>query len=56
MLSLLFVVLVIGVLAWVLGQFPIPAPFQAVVYGILAIMLLVVLFQALGVNVRFPLR
>lgn len=56
MVELLFAVLVLGIVAWVLMQFPIPAPFRAVVYGILALMLLVILFRAFGANVGPLLR
>ena len=49
MLSLLLWVCVLGVVAWVIGQVPMPQPFRAVAYGILVIVLLVVLFQQLGV-------
>jgi len=54
MLTLLLTVCVLGVVAWVLQQVPMAAPFKAVAYGIIVIILLVVLFRALGVGLNLP--
>ena len=55
MLTLLFTVLVLGVVAWVIQQFPMPQPFRAVAWGILAIILIYVLFQFVGSSsLRLP--
>jgi hypothetical protein len=48
MLTLLLTVCVLGVIAWVLQQVPMPNPFRAVAYGILVIILLLILFRVLG--------
>lgn len=50
MMSLLLLVCVLGVIAWILQQVPMPAPFKAVAYGILIIILLYAAFSLLGVT------
>jgi hypothetical protein len=49
MMTLLFAVLILGVVAWLIQQVPMPAPFQAVAYAILVIILLIFLARVLGV-------
>jgi hypothetical protein len=51
MLSLLLIVLILGVIAWVVQSSPIPEFFKVVAYAILAIILLVRLFAIIGVSV-----
>lgn len=52
MLELLMYVLILGVIAWIVTQIPIPQPFKAVAFGILAIMLILVLFRGLAPLIR----
>jgi hypothetical protein len=47
-LTLLFWVCILGVVAYIITQIPMPSPFRAVAYGILVIMLLIILFQQIG--------
>lgn len=49
LLSLLFYVIILGLIAWVVSILPIPQPFKVVAYVILIIILLVLLAGALGV-------
>lgn len=57
MLTLLFWVLIAGVLAWVVNALPIPQPFKTVAWAILIIMLIIVVFEVFGlVHVGVPLR
>jgi hypothetical protein len=41
MMSLLLLILVFGIVAWIIGQAPIPPFFKALAYGVIAIILLV---------------
>lgn len=56
MLTLLLAVLILGVVAWVISALPMPAPFHTIAYAILAIILIIILFNALGVNIGIPIR
>lgn len=49
LLSILFWVIILGLIAWVISILPIPQPFKVVGYVILIITLLVLLAGALGV-------
>ena len=50
MMSLLLLILVLGVIAWVIQYFPIPEPFRVVALAILVIIALVAVFRFLGVG------
>lgn len=50
LLSLLFTVVILGLIAWGIQALPIPAPFKTVAYIILVVILIVVLAQAFGVT------
>ena len=52
MLTLLLTVVILGVVAYVIQQLPMPEPFRLVAYAILVIFLLLILFRTLGVD--FP--
>jgi hypothetical protein len=54
MLTLLFWILILGVLAYGVSALPIPDPFKTAAYCILVIFLIVVAFEALGL-VHSPL-
>lgn len=57
MITLLFWVLVIGILAYCVYAFPIPSPFKQVAIAILCLILLVVLFSVFAPGaVHVPLR
>lgn len=56
MLLLLFVVLVCGVLAWIIQALEIPNPYKVIGQGILVIIMLIALFNALGVDTSSILR
>ena len=57
MLTLLLIVLICGVCAWIIYSIPMPDPFKKIAIGILIIFIVIVFFQmVLGVNVRLPLR
>lgn len=50
MLSLLLTVLILGVIAWGVTQIPMPQPFRTIAFCILVILLILVLFRAVGVT------
>lgn len=50
MMSILLTVLVLGVIAWGIMQIPMPQPFRTIAFCILVILLLLVLFRAVGVT------
>jgi len=54
MMALLLTVLILGVIAWVIQQVPMPQPFRAVAYAILVIFLLIMLFRILGTEIPLP--
>jgi len=56
MLTLLLAVLICGVIAWVIQALPIPSPFNIIAYAILIIILIILLFNAAGVNTGLNLR
>lgn len=47
MITLLFTVLICGVIAWIIYSVPMPDPFKTIAIGILIIIILIVLFQVL---------
>lgn len=57
MLTLLFVVIVCGIVAWVLYSLNIPQPFKNIAIAILVLIVVIVFFDVvLGVNTGLPLR
>lgn len=57
MITLLFVVLICGVVAWVISTLGIPQPFKNVALAILLIIVIIVFFTTvLGVHTPIPLR
>ncbi len=57
MLTLLFAVLICGVVAWVILSLGIPQPFKNVAIGILIVIVLIIFFSSvLGVNTGIPVR
>ncbi len=45
MITLLFWVILLGLLAWAVSAIPIPQPFKTIAWVILCVILLVVIFQ-----------
>lgn len=56
MLTLLLAVLICGVIAWAINALPVPSPFNIIAYAILLIILIVILFNALGVGTGLNIR
>ncbi len=56
MLTLLFWILVCGVLAWAVYAVDIPQPYKTFALGAILIFALVVIFTALGVHTGIPIR
>ena len=56
MITVLFWVIVLGLLAWGVSAIPIPPPFKTVAYVVLILILVIVLFQAFAGYSPIPLR
>lgn len=48
LVQLILILCVAGIIFWLLGKIPIPAPFNFVLYAVLAILAVIVLFQLAG--------
>ena len=49
LISLLVMLLIFGVVYYIIGMIPLPAPFGRIAYIVLAVIFLIVLLQMLGV-------
>lgn len=52
MIELLFLVLILGVVAYCIGQMPINQPYKGVAFGILVIILIILVARAIGHPVK----
>lgn len=53
MIHLLIVLCIFGFVAWMLLQIPMPQPFKNIVLGILCLVAVLVVLQAIGVDTGF---
>ncbi len=53
MLHLILVVAIMGFLAWLVMQIPMPPLFKNVLYGVMALFLIIYVLQSLGFNTGF---
>jgi len=48
LIGLLIFVIILGLIFWVIGMIPIPAPFKTIAYVVLAVIILIYLLEMLG--------
>lgn len=53
--SLIITIVVLGFVAWLIMQIPMPETFRRVVYGLMVLFLILWLLQGFGLSIGFPL-
>lgn len=54
MIAIILTIAIVGFLVYVITLIPMPQIFKTVIYGVVAICLVIWLLQTLGVNTGFP--
>lgn len=54
MISIILTIAVVGFIVWIITQIPMPQLFKNIIYGVVAICLIIYVLQVLGFHTGFP--